>query len=403
MIVSVGPVKVGEYEVYHPGVSPGPNPNRLLGVHRQPVPYGIGYIETPVFEPLPAGPGRYETRDKIERRATDAAGNHHANFPEEEAWIEGGPGCWNCRDQALDAYRQRLAEEKAARERKHAKAVEANNQRFGSDQSLRQALDRASSISRGGSVPAFLGLLSLAGMLVGGVLQLQDDWLRQATYELLPRKTLRDVAAFPIGIVPGACLSVPFGVLGYIVAWRRRRAGLRAARIPSRIGCGDSSCRRCKIPASPAVPRRPSVGEVFAAQLFVALLGAAVVAFVVLVPGAEVRGFRDAALPRSMRSSCIEVEGKPTGVYYILRCRGRAVRASGVRVVYLLRTESLDPQLPDVTGCVADESFSGGGTGGRCGSRRAAWTGPPRLVGLVRGRRAARFAFRRARRAVAGQ
>jgi hypothetical protein len=125
LIVSVGPVTVGTYSVHHPGVSPGPNTSRLLGVHRQPVPYGIGFIETPVFEPLPLGPGWTETCNEVERRATDAAGKHHADFPDELPWTEGGPGCRTCRDQALNAHRQRDRE---------------NNKRR--DQQLRALLDR---------------------------------------------------------------------------------------------------------------------------------------------------------------------------------------------------------------------------------------------------------------------
>lgn len=59
-----------------------------------------------MFEPLPPGAGWTETREEIERRATDAAGKHHADFPDEHPWTEGGTGCRTCRDQALDAHRQ---------------------------------------------------------------------------------------------------------------------------------------------------------------------------------------------------------------------------------------------------------------------------------------------------------
>lgn len=118
LIVSVGPVIVGTYSVHHPGVSPGQNTNRLLGVHRQPVPYGLGFIETPVFEPLPPGPGWTETRNNVERRATDEAGRHHADFPDEHAWTDGGPGCRTCRDEALRAHRRRNREHNEHRDQR---------------------------------------------------------------------------------------------------------------------------------------------------------------------------------------------------------------------------------------------------------------------------------------------
>lgn len=302
------------------------------------------------------------------------------------------------RAEERQAEERRRAEEEGARQQAHATAVQENRERFGSDGALRRRFGRACAAASAPSVPRVLGLLTLGGALAAGVLQLDRDWLQASTEQILIRQTHRDVVAWPLGVIAGASVSLVLGILDLVVRARCRRAASRAARIAEGIGCGKRECAECQVPPPPVAAPSLSRSEAVSPQITIAVLAAAIIAFVVFILGREVRQFRDASVPESLRSECSE-DTKPSGVYYALRCVGPAVSAKGLTVLYLNRTEDDSPGLADVLSgdhCRLTQSSRTNRELARCGSTLAAWTGDHQLVGIAHGRRAARFANRRA-------
>ena len=296
--------------------------------------------------------------------------------------------------------RQQKAEAQAERQRKHAEAVAQNRERFGSDLALRQRFRRANAAASAPNVPVFLGLLTLAGLLIGGLTQLDRDWLADPAGGVLIRETHRDVAAFPVGVLAGVGLSLLLSGVRLVLGARAQRARMRATTLASQIGCGRTRCGECAVPAPPtSAGGELSPGYAVSTQIATAGLALAVVAIVVLFPGREIREFRDAAVPASMRSECSERSTKPDGVYYVLDCQGSSVSRRGLTHVSLYRMDAGGTDLSDVPASVCDRSlrFRKGRKFGTCSSELAAWTGQHRLIGVAEGRRAASFARRRAR------
>jgi len=192
------------------------------------------------------------------------------------------------RREAIEA--QRRAEETAAAERAHARAIARNRDRFGPDPALRRRFRRAHRTAlTSPAVPLLVGVLTLAGGLAAGFFQLETDWLKLWAEETFVVRDHRDIVAWPLGALAGASVSLLLGMADLMLKARSRRAARRAARIAGRIGCGQPGCRECEVPAAPRTLPKGSSRKAVSAQIKVGILAGAIVVFLALGPGAELR------------------------------------------------------------------------------------------------------------------
>jgi hypothetical protein len=266
-----------------------------------------------------------------------------------------------------------------------------------------------------------IGLLVFSAVVastVGGLLQLNDDWVQQLERALhdeepvwLLSRLHRNRVAFLI-----APLAAVVALLPLLMIWTSRARGRRRkleddlARVSAHVGCGSPGCVRCGIPRPGAFPLPIRPARLAVLALVLAGIAISVGWGAVVTPARSVNEFARTGVPAEIKHACREIQ-EPTAGDYELLCRSGQLRDRGLRQV-MYRHYSGDPEFELTTSFESYDDFTRcratsvrAGNSGRLiycnpqGRRQAAiWTQGTGAIAAASGRKARKFALRESRR-----
>jgi hypothetical protein len=337
-------------------------------------------------------------------------------------WKAGTNTCLSCRDdagaRAMTVVVAKEPEERAAEvaSPEHAQAVTRVRDEYGTDQAYRARHAKLlRTVGKPGVQFVVLTLLALtvAGAVVGGLLQSSADWVTTVDEQVRPdadplllAATDRTVAGYLVGAIGGLLVALVL-LLGLSIRARRgRRRRLKELDdLTARIGCGTPGCTLCWVPPATASMRLAEPVPAYRTALL-AMVGVAVVlgfAYLAVVRPAEaVSAFADSGVPSAIAADC--TSRPPSAGDYELACAGPAVRRRKLSKV-LYRHYRGGPEADLTTAFAADPAFKDcadktvDGASGRlavCAAtgRRGAsvWRVDEHTIGAAFGRNAERFA-----------